>query len=147
MTVLCKAVFSTYIEKRDDNVKLRPHHLLCTQGYSGKGYNDDFIENMTTITNRLRCGENAVADIVFSTDDICGKCPKMLGVDLCENNDKVKNFDRKVITYFGIEEKRYIYQDIIKKINSQMTVLMMDDICFECEWYPVSACRRNILGE
>jgi hypothetical protein len=128
-------------------MKLRPHHLLCTQGYSGKGYNECFIENMTAITNRLRSGENILVDIVFSTDDICEKCPKMLGVDLCENNDKVKGIDRKVISYFGIEDGKYIYKDIIEKIKSQMTVPMMDDICFECEWYPVSACKRNILGE
>jgi len=126
-------------------MRLRPHHLLCTQGYSGKGYNECFIENMTVITNHLRSAENAVVDIVFSTDDICEKCPKMLGVDLCEDNDKVKNFDRKVISYFDIEEKKYTYQDITRKIKSQMTIQMMDDICFECEWYSVSACKRNIL--
>ena len=128
-------------------MRLRPHHLLCTQGYSGKGYSDDFVANMTRITNRLRSGDNAVVDIVFSTDDMCSKCPKMLGVDLCEQNEKVKRFDRKVIEYFGVEEKSYIYQDIIRDINAKMTSAMMDDICFDCNWYPISACKKNILGE
>ena len=126
-------------------MRLRPHHLLCTQGYSGSGYNDSFIENMTAITNRLRSGENVVVDIVFSTDDICEKCPNMLDGDLCKNNDKVKDLDRKVVEYFGIEERKYMYKDIIRKINSQMTATIMDDICFVCEWYPMSACKRNIV--
>ena len=127
-------------------MKLRPHHLLCTQGYSGRGYNSDFVDNMTAITSHLRNDANAVVEIVFSTDDICSKCPRMLGIDLCESNDKVKRFDDKVIAYFGIEEKSYIYQNTIREINAKMTSTIMDDICTECEWYPISACRRTILG-
>ena len=128
-------------------MKLRPHHLLCTQGYSGKGYGDDFVANMTAITTRLRSDEDVAIDIVFSTDDICSKCPKMLGVDLCEQNEKVKRFDRKVIDYFGIEEKSYIYRDIVRGINAKMTTATMDDICGDCNWYPISAWKKNILGE
>jgi hypothetical protein len=127
-------------------MKLRPHHLLCTQGYSGRGYDNDFVNNMTAITTHLRNGNNAAVDIVFSTDDICSKCPRMLSVDECESNTKVKRFDDKVVAYFGIEEESYIYQDIICEINAKMTPEMMDDICGDCEWYPISACRKNILG-
>ena len=125
-------------------MRLRPHHLLCTQGYSGKGYDEHFIQNMTAITTYLRNEENALIDIIFSTDDICAKCPSMLGTDLCKDNTKVKRIDSKVVTYFGIKEKQYLYKDIISKINAQMTKKMMDNICFECAWYPVSSCKKNI---
>lgn len=127
-------------------MKLRPHHLLCTQGYEGRGYDDDFVENMTAITTHLRNDDRAVVEIVFGADDICSKCPRMTDDGLCERNDKVERFDQKVIAYFGIEEKSYIYQDIIREINTKMTVSMMDDICSSCEWYSVSACKRNIVG-
>lgn len=127
-------------------MKLRPHHLLCTQGYGGRGYDEDFVENMTAITTHLRSDSNAQVEIVFTTDDICSKCPRMLGEDLCGSNEKVKRLDSKVVSYFGIEEKSYVYQDIIGEINKKMTADIMDDICSRCEWYPVSACRRNILG-
>jgi hypothetical protein len=126
-------------------MKLRPHHLLCTQGYSGKGYSKEFVENMTKIVTVLRSEEGATVDIVFSTDDICTKCPKKLGEDVCETNEKVKQLDNKVIAYFGTEEKTYVYKDITQEINAKMTPEIMDDICGKCEWYPVSACRRNIL--
>ena len=128
-------------------MRLRPHHLLCTQGYGGKGYNDDFVKNMTAITTRLRSKANYLIEVVFSTDDICDKCPKMFGVDFCEDNDKVKRFDRKVIDYFGIEEKSYIYKDIIREINAKMTPIMMDDICADCNWYSVSACKGKIISK
>ena len=127
-------------------MKLRPHHLLCTQGYSGKGYSEEFVENMTAITNLLRSGVDTTVDLVFSTDDICTKCPMMLDEDLCEDNEKVKGMDQKVIDYFSLEEKSYIYQDITREINAKMTTSMMDDICSECSWYSVSECKKRIVG-
>lgn len=127
-------------------MKLRPHHLLCTQGYSGKGYSGDFVLNMTAMTNHLRKEAKVVVDIVFSTDDICEKCPNMLRADMCKDQCKVKCFDQKMIDYFGLEEKSYVYQDIVREINAQMTETILDDICASCSWYPVSACKRTILG-
>lgn len=127
-------------------MKLRPHHLLCTQGYSGKGYSNAFVANMTVITSRLRGEENVEFDLVFSTDDLCEKCPKMLGPDLCKDQDQVKGFDSKVVSYFGLEERRYRYRDIVREINEKITREILEDICGGCGWYPVSACRRNILG-
>lgn len=126
-------------------IKLRPHHLLCTQGYSGKGYNQEFVENMNEIVKRLRTGEATEITVVFSTDSLCAHCPNMVGTDLCTSQEKVKRFDRKTAEYFGLEEKTYIYQELIQKINSQMTSERMDDICDGCQWYPISSCKRNIL--
>ena len=125
-------------------MKLRPHHLLCTQGYSGKGYNNDFVKNMTAITTRLRNETNTVINIVFSTDDICNKCPSMLGVNLCKDNDEIRQRDKKIADCFDIEEKEYIYQKLIADIDSKITEEIMDDFCSDCSWYPVSACKRNV---
>lgn len=126
---------------------LRPHHLLCTQGYSGKGYSDGFVENMNQLTARLRSGEPVTIRLTFSTDDLCTSCPHMLGTDLCDTNEKVKRFDRKVVEYFQLEEKEYIYQELVEKIRREITPEMLEDICDGCGWYPVSACREKILGE
>ena len=92
---------------------LRPHHLLCTQGYSGKGYSSEFVENMNQITRKLRSREPVKVRLTCPTDDLCAKCPNMLGTDLCSTNDKVKRFDRKVMEYFHLEEKEYIYQELV----------------------------------
>lgn len=126
---------------------LRPHHLLCTQGYSGKGYSEGFVENMNRITRKLRSGEPVTIHLTCSTDDLCGSCPNMLGTDLCSTNEKVKRFDRKVMEYFRLEEKDYIYQELVERIRTEMTPGMLEDICDGCSWYPVSACREKILGE
>ena len=128
-------------------MKLRPHHLLCTQAYSGKGYSPEFVENMNSITELLRESPGTVVHIVFSTDDICARCPKRLGKDRCERNDFVKRIDGKLAQYFGLEEKTYVYSSLIARINAGMTSQIMDDLCGECSWYPISACKRTILGE
>lgn len=51
-------------------IKLRPHHLLCTQGYSGKGYSKEFVENITEIVELIK-KENAQVQLIFLEDDIC----------------------------------------------------------------------------
>lgn len=125
-------------------MKLRPHHLMCTQSYVGKGYDEDFVKVMDKITYELRNNKEYLINIVFSTDDICVACPNMLDINLCKTNEKVNNIDSKVIKYFNLEEKEYIYKDIVNYIKNNITLEIMDDICKECEWYNISECRSII---
>lgn len=123
-------------------MKLRPHHLICTQGYSGKGYDETFVKNMNIITNELIHNEDCIIEIVFSTDDICKSCPNMIDINLCKINEKVNNIDGKVIKYFNLEEKEYKYKEIISYIKNSINVEIMDDICNECNWYTISKCKE-----
>ena len=125
-------------------MKLRPHHLMCIQSYVGKGYDEDFVKVMDKITYELRNNKEYLINIVFSTDDICVACPNMLDINLCKTNEKVNNIDSKVIKYFNLEEKEYIYKDIVNYIENNITLEIMDDICKECEWYNISECRSII---
>lgn len=127
-------------------MRLRPHHLLCTQGYSGKGYNDEFIANMTAIVQQLRRTEPTSIEIVFGLDDLCEFCPHKMENGLCEAQDKVEYFDRKVVELFHIKEEKYIYQELVKYIDCHMTEQYLEEICHRCSWYPVSACKKNICG-
>ena len=126
---------------------MRPHHLLCTQGYSGKGYSGEFVRNMDEWVDKLRTREGFRVRITFSTDDLCTCCPHKQGEGICDDDAKVLEYDRKIIAYFRLEEKEYVYRDLIREIDARMTREMLDDICGNCSWYPVSACRRNILGD
>ena len=126
-------------------IRLRPHHLLCTQGYEGRGYSKEFVANMTAITARLRGEDKTSVQLVFSTDDICDACPQKLAEDLCARNDKMKLLDGKVCDYFALGEKQYIYQELVSEIKAKMTAAMMDDICGDCSWYSESACKDIIV--
>ena len=128
-------------------IRLRPHHLLCTQGYSGKGYSTEFVQNMSAIVHSLRNVPGTRIRLVFGSDSLCARCPHHTADDLCEAQEKVSRFDRKTVEYFGLHEVEYVYQDLIRAIDTQMTPAMLEDICRGCAWYPVSACKKNICGK
>mgnify|MGYP004512586115 FL=1 len=125
-------------------IYLRPHHLLCTQGYSGKGYSEGFVSHMNEVVDELRNRPGTKITLIFSTDTLCSCCPHKEGEDLCDTQEKVKRFDQKVVDYFGLEEKEYSYQELIREIDAKMTEEMLADICEGCGWFPISACRKNI---
>lgn len=127
-------------------IKLRPHHLLCTQGYSGMGYDEKFTLNMTLITNRMRTEPNLKVQIVFSTDDICKFCPRKRGEGICADDEKVLVFDKGTADLLNLEEKIYDYQELISMIHEKMTHEKMKEICGTCEWYQMSTCEKNILS-
>lgn len=126
-------------------MKLRPHHLLCTQGYSGKGYNETFVDNMNRLVKKLRSEERTDIELVFGTDDLCDSCPNKNANDTCETNGKVTSIDQKVIDYFNLEEKHYIYQDLTKQIKENITEEQMQDICSTCSWYKISSCKKVLI--
>jgi hypothetical protein len=128
-------------------IRLRPHHLLCTQGYEGKGYSKAFIANMTRVTNRLRGCPAGLVELTFSADDICIKCPHKTKENSCTDIAKVNELDQKVISCFKLKERAYNYHTLISDIDNHMTEALMDDICGKCSWYPVSSCKKNILNK
>ena len=82
------------------SIVLRPHHLLCTQGYSGHGYSEAFVEHMNDVVHQLREVPGTKIQLTFSTDTLCSCCPNKLGTDLCDTQEKVKRYDRKTVEYF-----------------------------------------------
>lgn len=132
-------------------VRLRPHHLLCTQGYSGKGYSDDFVDGMDRVTKQLRENADAMVEITFSTDSICEACPSKVGEGLCRDDEKVLRYDASVREILELEEKNYSYHELIDRLDTFL--ITSDDvnrlyrICGDCKWYPISACLKNILSK
>ena len=128
------------------SIVLRPHHLLCSQGYSGHGYSDDFVAHMNDIVHQLREVPGTTIRLTFSTDTLCSCCPHKQGEDLCDTQEKVKRFDRKTVEYFGLEEKEYVYRDLIRAIDQKATPEILADICRDCSWFPISAFCKNICS-
>ena len=132
-------------------IRLRPHHLLCTQGYSGKGYSDDFVLNMNRITEKLRSDRNARVEIVFTTDSLCDDCPSKVSDGICKSDNKVLGFDKGVIKVLDLEESAYSYQELISKLDEYLSSGIEDErlqaICGDCEWYADSACWTHIKNK
>lgn len=129
-----------------DPILLRPHHLLCTMAWSGKGYDKAFTEHMDRIVHRLRTEERTPVRLVFCTDELCSACPHLHGPDLCSTNEKVKALDRKTADCFHLEPQTYIYQELICEIRRTAAPELIDHICGDCSWYNVTNCREQVLG-
>ena len=120
-----------------EKIYLRPHHLLCTQTFLGKGYSEEFVKNMTRITNILRTEKSQEIELTFSCDSLCAFCPNRLKSGsgyFCTDDSKVLSYDQNVIQTFHLKEKTYIYADLIQKINSSMTPALLTHICGDCSW-------------
>ena len=91
-------------DDRKADMRLRPHHLLCTQGYEGKGYDEHFVRRMTAYVTQMRREENVRIEITLRPDDICTACPNLSDAEHCVSDDKVLAFDRKVLEMFGLKE-------------------------------------------
>lgn len=135
-----------YLWSRSAKIRLRPHHLLCSQGYRGKGYSEAFTRNMDEITRRLRTDPDAQAELVFSSDDLCAMCPNRLPDGSCRSEEKVQRYDRSLVRLFHLEEKTYSYADLIRRIDKEMTKVLLQSICGDCEWYSLGFCADSILA-
>ncbi|MGL5616813.1 MAG: DUF1284 domain-containing protein [Sarcina sp.] len=123
---------------------LRPHHLLCTQAYIGKGYSKEFIENMDKWTKILREEKGYIIKLEKTLDNLCNYCPSSKG-DRCESEDKVMAMDEKVLNYFNLKEDFYCYSEVVKKIKREINKEIFDDICKDCQWYEYDICEKLIL--
>ena len=129
-------------------LNLRPHHLLCTRAFKGKGYSPAFVENMQRVINRLKTG----CDITLITgiDDICVSCPERIG-NHCRSESKVTGFDEAVLSQLGLERTTYAYTEIDRILDAKLTESVYDYICRGCEWKKTGICcyadvRRSLLA-
>lgn len=123
---------------------LRPHHLLCTQAYVGKGYSKEFIENMDRKVKILREEKNYVIKLEKTLDSLCEFCPSNKGKN-CESEIKVNRMDEKVLSYFNLKEDFYCYSEVVKKVKREINKEIFEDICKECQWYQYNICEKLIL--
>ena len=123
-------------------VSLRPHHVLCINGFVGKGYNKEFIDNMQKIVDRIiKDGEKI--NIIFSTDDICSKCPYMKSENLCCSQQKVELYDKRTANTLNLREKEYTFNQI-KKLIKKLDSAKLKFICGDCSWFESGICRERM---
>jgi len=125
-------------------IELRAHHLLCLQGYEGKGYSPEFVTEMSKLATMFAQAPDTTFTLINGADDICRNCPHLVD-EKCIHPNPPEPQDAKVIKYFDLViGEQYSYKaatDIIKqKINADIFM----DICGTCDWNSATQCRSAL---
>ena len=120
-------------------MRLRPHHLMCIQFFTGHGYDERFTSHMKEVIGKLN--DDTKITVIKGCDDICSHCPNMTD-NTCTHNDKVSNLDRKVLENMADGSGNELtWKDAFKTVyDNILDTDMFDRICGECEWYEL--CKK-----
>ncbi len=112
-------------------IKLRGHHLLCLQFFEGKGYDEQFVENVKKILQRMNKGERV--KLVEGKDDICNSCPNWNN-GKCMLDEKIEEKDKKVLKIFGFTVgEELLWNRVVQKFSSLSKKDFLN-ICKGCLW-------------
>jgi hypothetical protein len=130
-------------------ITIRGHTLLCLQGFRGKGYSPDFVENLIEINNALVDNEDLSVRAVAMPDDVCLVCPnlKMNGCNLKGPGfeSSMLSQDRRVLSLLNIREGEILsWREITERIGKKMRGEMLPLICGDCPWLPLGYCEEGI---
>lgn len=115
-------------------IPLRPHHGMCMAYYQGKGYSEDFTENMTR-TLELFAREDPLILLVHCTDILCGHCP-FHHEDQCETRIKVDRYDREVLERTGLSAGSVLRVSEFRRLVKERILDQgqRPEICGDCSW-------------
>ena len=113
--------------------KIRAHHGLCLYYFKGKGYSEEFVENMTDIKSNLE--NNPLVLITDQTDAVCSACPNHKG-GLCVTEEKVAEYDKQVLERCNISAGDIMpFSDFEQLV--QKNILFpgkRKEVCGNCQW-------------
>ncbi|MFI3169746.1 MAG: DUF1284 domain-containing protein [Faecalibacterium sp.] len=117
--------------------KLRPHHGLCLHFFRGRGYSEDFVQNMLGIQTAL--AQNPDVQLVEGADQVCAACQHRVGGTGCEAQEKVARYDAAVLERCGYQVGEILrWRDFSAKITEAiLTQNGLQEICADCEWYSI----------
>ena len=129
-------------------VKLRAHNLLCIQGFVGKGYSPEFVDNMTRRRRVARRRDTEVT-VLDEPDALCAACPNLkengctLGGPEAERGIAVQ--DRDVMRRLGLVAGAPVqWGEILERIREHVAPDDLDSICGTCPWLPLGHCRDGL---
>ena len=117
-------------------MKLRPHHLLCIQKFTGHGYDAAFTAHMTSVVAALAENPQTQITLTHGCDELCEKCPNKID-GRCSSLQKVETMDSLVLDVCGLaDEDTVSWTEAARQARER--VFATDEfqrICAHCEWY------------
>jgi hypothetical protein len=128
-------------------LEFRPHHFLCTLGFEGKGYSDEFVKNYQSIADRLRrspLGDEVEIRVVGATDSICAPCPNRRG-ESCVAEAKIGKLDAAHQAVLGLRAGEALkWRDAREKIAKEFTDEKFEAACAPCAWKSLGVCKSAL---
>ncbi len=120
---------------------------MCTLGFQGKGYSEDFVENYLRIARDLRetsAGDEIVLEVAADTDSICEPCPNRRE-KLCTSEEKIRKLDRAHAAILGLSPgDRLSWKEAKQKIARSMTLEAFHEACAPCSWKALGVCEAAL---
>lgn len=131
------------------SVRLRGHTLLCLQGFRGKGYSPEFVENMAAIHRTLAEEPETIVDVMTSPDVVCGACPHHQAAECTLKGEgserEMREQDEVVLRKLELKAgARVSWRDILSRIRRSIRGEDLPSICGTCRWLPLGYCREGI---
>ncbi len=137
-------------EKRmRETVRLRGHTLLCLQGFRGKGYSPDFVENLAQIHRDLAETPDRLVQLVDEPDAVCGACPHQALSGCALNGEAseqaMQEQDRRVLALLGLQAGTVVrWREVLERISRSVHGDDLSGICGRCRWLPLGYCKEGI---
>ncbi len=124
-------------------IRLRHHHLLCTQNFVGKGYDALFVANMQRVVAELASPEGLVIHLAAVCDDICSFCPNRVE-NRCKDEVSVFEKDRSAALFLDLaEDSTWPAAPLVHLVRERLKRLDdFDHLCGKCEW--VGVCNERL---
>lgn len=117
-------------------MKLRPHHILCIQKFTGHGYDEAFTAHMTGLVSLLGRQPETVVTLTQGCDDLCAVCPNNTG-GACATLQKVDGMDRGVLDIcglaYGVQAPWGTLAPVARKRIFESD--KFGEICGSCQWF------------
>lgn len=129
-------------------LRFRPHHFLCTLGFEGKGYSDEFVRGFQKIADSLRergeAGDQTPIQVVAQTDAICEPCPNRTG-KLCATEEKIQKLDQAHAAVLEIRSGDILtWGEAKTRIAEKMTTERFHASCAPCAWKGMGVCEAAL---
>ena len=138
-------------------IRIRAHTLLCLQGFRGKGYSPEFVENLGGIHEVLFENPDSWVEVVDAPDAEKDRkvrhtllaCPHREHSGCAINGplseEEMRLQDRHVLTLLGLQAgTRVQWREILDRIRGSITGAGLPGICGQCRWLPLGYCREGI---
>lgn len=129
-------------------VRFRPHHFLCALGFQGKGYSNDFTDNMAEIVARLRGpgGDLVEIEVTHQADAICAPCPHRRGSG-CEKSAKITRLDMRHAAALELHDGQHLTWGKAKdRIARHVPEGSLETLCAGCQWQVLGLCENALTA-